>query len=60
MGRLEVEDILSIGMGILPVRRSSLSEYREEGVGKTVWEHTMGMFAKAEKINEGRTDAATS
>lgn len=46
--------------GDITGKEKLLSEYREEGVGKTVWEHTMSMFAKAEEINEGRTDAATS
>ncbi|PMD50483.1 NAD(P)-binding protein [Hyaloscypha bicolor E] len=37
-----------------------LSDYREKGVGKTVWEHTMGIFKQVEKINQGGIDSATS
>lgn len=33
-----------------------LEEYREKGVGKTVWEHTMGIFERVEKVNKGRAD----
>jgi hypothetical protein len=27
----------------------------EEGLGKTVWEHTMRTFEEVEKINKGRS-----
>ena len=36
-----------------------LSDYREKGVGKTVWEHTMRIFKQVEKINQGGLDSAT-
>jgi len=29
-----------------------LKEYREKGVGETVWEHTMGVFERIAKINK--------
>ena len=35
-----------------------LSTYRSQGFGKTVWEHTLGVFQKVAKINEGRVDSA--
>ncbi|KAH8646983.1 hypothetical protein BGZ60DRAFT_535502 [Tricladium varicosporioides] len=31
-----------------------LKDYREKGVSKTVWEHTMGVFERVEKINRER------
>ncbi|KAG0649116.1 Oxidoreductase andH [Hyphodiscus hymeniophilus] len=31
-----------------------LPEYRQNGVSKTVWEHTMNVFARVEKINQER------
>lgn len=31
-----------------------LSEYRSNGISKTVWEHTMGLFERVEKINQER------
>ncbi|TVY25261.1 Oxidoreductase [Lachnellula hyalina] len=34
-----------------------LKEYREKGVGKTVWEHTMGIFERVEKVNKLRAEA---
>jgi hypothetical protein len=34
-----------------------LDEYHEKGVGKIVWEHTMGIFGRVEKINKGRSEA---
>jgi len=37
-----------------------VDEYNEKGVGKTVWEWTMGIFERVEKINQGKTDATTS
>ena len=36
-----------------------LDEYHEKGVGKIVWEHTMGIFERVEKINKGRAEAGT-
>lgn len=32
-----------------------LNGYRAEGVSKTIWEHTMGIFERVEKINQGRS-----
>jgi hypothetical protein len=46
--------------GDITGKEKVLSDYREKGVGKTVWEHTIGTFQKVEKINQGRTDAAAS
>jgi len=37
-----------------------LSDYRAQGLGKTIWEHTMGVFKKVEAINEGKVEPATS
>jgi hypothetical protein len=31
-----------------------LTDYRTNGVSKTVWEHTMGVFDRVEKINQER------
>lgn len=36
-----------------------LKEYREKGVGKTVWEHTMGIFERVEKVNKARSEAGS-
>lgn len=36
-----------------------LKGYREKGVGKTVWEHTMGIFERVEKVNRERGVAST-
>lgn len=36
-----------------------LADYRGQGVGKTVWDHTIGIFQKVEKINQGRVDSGT-
>jgi len=36
-------------------KSSLLKEYREKGVGKTVWEHTMGIFKRVEQINQERS-----
>ena len=33
-----------------------LTEYRHNGVSKTVWEHTMGIFDRVEKINQEKTN----
>jgi hypothetical protein len=37
-----------------------LSDYRAQGLGKVIWEHTMEVFQKVEAINEGKIDPATS
>lgn len=37
-----------------PTGKKILDEYREKGVSKIVWEHTMGIFDRVEKINKGR------
>ena len=31
-----------------------LDAYRQDGVSKTVWEHTMSVFSRVEKINQDR------
>ncbi|TVY37478.1 Oxidoreductase [Lachnellula subtilissima] len=36
-----------------------LKEYREKGIGKTVWEHTMGIFERVEKVNKARAEAGS-
>jgi len=40
--------------GDITGKESLLTEYRQKGVGKTVWEHTFGIFEKVEKINKNR------
>jgi len=37
-----------------------LSNYRDQGVGKTIWEHTMGVFKQVERVNQGGIKSATS
>jgi len=37
-----------------------LSEYREKGVAKLVWEHTIGVFGQVEKRNLERSSVGTS
>ncbi|KAE9363649.1 NAD(P)-binding protein [Stipitochalara longipes BDJ] len=37
-----------------------LSDYRKQGLRKTIWEHTMGVFQKVEELNQGKVDPATS
>ncbi|RDL35797.1 Uncharacterized protein BP5553_06409 [Venustampulla echinocandica] len=37
-----------------------LDEYREKGASKTVWEHTMGIFDRVDKANQGKVDAGSS
>jgi hypothetical protein len=32
-----------------------LEDYRAKGVSQTIWEHTMGVFERVQKINEGRS-----
>lgn len=41
--------------GDITGKQSLLSDYREKGVGKIIWQHTLGIFNSVEKINEGRT-----
>lgn len=41
--------------GDITGNESVLSDYREKGVGKMVWEHTLSIFNSVEKINEKRT-----
>lgn len=36
-------------------KQNLLKEYREKGVGATVWEHTMEIFERVKKINQERT-----
>lgn len=43
-----------------PTGKKILQEYMEKGVSKTVWEHTMGIFERVEKINKDRTIAGSS
>jgi hypothetical protein len=45
--------------GDITGKENLLEDYREKEVGKAVWEHTMGVFQKVEKINQGRTEAVT-
>jgi hypothetical protein len=45
--------------GDITGKEKILSDYRDKGVGKTVWEHTMAVFQKVEKTNEGRVDPRT-
>ena len=35
-------------------KQTLLAEYRENGAGKTIWEHTMGIFQRVEKVNRER------
>ena len=37
-----------------------LKQYREQGVGETVWQYTMGVFKRVVKINEERGSNAGS
>ena len=37
-----------------------LQEYREKGTGKIVWEHTMGIFERVEKLNQNRAAGKTT
>jgi hypothetical protein len=37
-------------------KKSILDEYHSKGVGKIVWEHTMGMFDKVEKNEQPKPD----
>jgi hypothetical protein len=37
------------------VGKPIVKKYMEEGLGKTVWEHTMRTFEEVEKINKGRS-----
>jgi len=45
--------------GDITGKKKILDEYHEKGVGKIVWEHTMGIFERVEKINKGRAEART-
>jgi hypothetical protein len=36
-----------------------LKEYRDEGVSKTIYDHTMGIFERVEKINQERAAKST-
>ncbi|KAE8452572.1 hypothetical protein EG329_013831 [Mollisiaceae sp. DMI_Dod_QoI] len=36
-----------------------LNDYRAKGVAETIFEHTMGIFQRVEKINEGRAGSAS-
>lgn len=40
-----------------PTGKKILDEYRMRGVSKTVWEHTMGIFNRVEKINKDKVSA---
>ncbi|TVY91062.1 Oxidoreductase, partial [Lachnellula willkommii] len=40
-------------------RSKILKEYRDKGVGKTVWEHTMGIFERVEKVNKARSEVGS-
>lgn len=40
--------------GDITGKEKVLSDYRDQGVAKNVWEHTMRVFQKVEKINQGR------
>jgi hypothetical protein len=31
-----------------------LSDLREKGVAKTIWEHTVGTFERVEKLNQAK------
>jgi len=46
--------------GDITGKEKVLSDYRSQGFGKTVWEHTMGIFKQVENINEGGSDPATN
>ncbi|OBT68850.1 hypothetical protein VE03_02045 [Pseudogymnoascus sp. 23342-1-I1] len=35
-------------------KQKLLNKYREENVGSTIWEHTMGIFERVVKINQAR------
>jgi hypothetical protein len=37
-----------------------VEEYNAKGVGKTVWEWTMGIFERVEKLDKGKAPASTS
>jgi hypothetical protein len=37
-------------------KNKTLTRYRQDGVAKTVWEHTMGVFDRVEKINQERAN----
>jgi hypothetical protein len=41
--------------GNITGNQSLLSQYREQGFGKTVWDHTNGIFARVQKLNEERS-----
>jgi hypothetical protein len=38
-------------------KQKLLTEYRNKGVAKTIWEHTMGIFDRVEKLNQERANA---
>jgi hypothetical protein len=40
--------------GEIAGKKSLLDEYHSKGVGKTVWEHTMGIFEKLEKTEQAK------
>jgi hypothetical protein len=42
--------------GEITGNQSILKPYHEKGVGKIVWEHTLGIFDRVEKVNRERTD----
>jgi len=37
-----------------------LQEYREKGTGKIVWEHTLGIFERVERLSQERAAGATN
>jgi hypothetical protein len=42
--------------GDITGKQNILQDYHSKGVGKIVWEHTMGIFERADKINQVRPD----
>lgn len=42
--------------GEITGKEALLKEYHDKGVGKIVWEHTMGIFDRVEKINQAKAD----
>lgn len=41
-------------------KQSLLNDYRERGSGNIVWEHTMGVFERDQKLNKDRPSQTTS
>lgn len=37
-------------------KQQILQDYHSKGVGKTVWEHTMGIFERVEKVNQAKSE----